>query len=218
MVYMDIISNIFKEKKLKLTPQRIAVYKYLKLTKEHPSAETIYKALQPQYPTMSLATVYKALKTFKSEGIMGDLDDGPDQTPLENKVVQDAILDLLPPKHFDLIITHNPNGEYTKHLRHEEIGRAVITLWQMRKISTYELRTFAYEDGDKEYYPIPIESASICRELTNRIWLRKYNLITETYGFEKDSFEAKTTPKAEAFWQFTDSFVAKKWLNQNVIL
>ena len=61
---MDGITSIFREKKLKLTPQRIAVYKYLKSTKEHPSAEVIYKALQPSYPTMSLATVYKALKTL----------------------------------------------------------------------------------------------------------------------------------------------------------
>ncbi len=61
---MDNITTVFKEKKLKLTPQRIAVYKYLQSTKEHPSAEVIYKALQPTYPTMSLATVYKALKTL----------------------------------------------------------------------------------------------------------------------------------------------------------
>ena len=64
MVYINNITTIFKEKKLKLTPQRIAVYKYLQSTKEHPSAEVIYKALQPTYPTMSLATVYKALKTL----------------------------------------------------------------------------------------------------------------------------------------------------------
>ena len=61
---MNNLATIFKEKKLKLTPQRIAVYKYLQSTTEHPSAEIIYKALQPTYPTMSLATVYKALKTL----------------------------------------------------------------------------------------------------------------------------------------------------------
>ena len=62
---MDNISAIFKEKKLKLTPQRLAVYKYLMNTKEHPSAEVIYKAIQADFPTMSLATVYKALKTLE---------------------------------------------------------------------------------------------------------------------------------------------------------
>ena len=67
---MKSITDAFKEKNLKITPQRIAVFKYLKSTKEHPSAETIYKALQPDFPTMSLATVYKALKTFVDVGLV----------------------------------------------------------------------------------------------------------------------------------------------------
>lgn len=73
---MHNITNIFKEKKLKLTPQRMAVYKYLKSTKEHPSAEMIYKALQPDYPTMSLATVYKALKTLVEVDLVQELNVG----------------------------------------------------------------------------------------------------------------------------------------------
>lgn len=73
---MDTITSIFKEKKLKLTPQRLAVYKYLMSTKEHPSAESIYKALQPDYPTMSLATVYKALKTLVEVNLVQEINVG----------------------------------------------------------------------------------------------------------------------------------------------
>lgn len=73
---MDTITSIFREKKLKLTPQRIAVYKYLQSTKDHPSAEVIYKALQPSYPTMSLATVYKALKTLVEVDLIQELNVG----------------------------------------------------------------------------------------------------------------------------------------------
>lgn len=73
---MDNITKTFKEKKLKLTPQRIAVYKYLKGTKEHPSAEVIYKALQEDYPTMSLATVYKTLKTLVEVNLIMELNLG----------------------------------------------------------------------------------------------------------------------------------------------
>ena len=73
---MDTISKIFKEKKLKLTPQRIAVYKYLKQSKEHPSAEIIYKALQDDYPTMSLATVYKTLKTLVEVNLVQEINVG----------------------------------------------------------------------------------------------------------------------------------------------
>lgn len=158
---------------------------------------------------------YNALKILKSDGVMGDLDDGPDQKPLAENEVEQAILQLLPLKHYDLIITHNPTGEYTKHLRHEEISKAVITLWQAKKIMADELWTFAYEDGNKQYYPKPIEKATIYRTLTKRIWLQKYSIITQTYGFEKEGWEAKTTPKAEAFWQFMNQSDATKWLNKS---
>jgi len=75
-MFVNSIAEIFKEKKLKLTPQRIAVYKYLKSTTEHPSAETVYKALQEDYPTMSLATVYKSLKTLVEVNLVQELNVG----------------------------------------------------------------------------------------------------------------------------------------------
>lgn len=73
---MEKIISLFKEKKLKLTPQRLAVYKYLMSTTEHPSAETIYNALHTDYPTMSLATVYKAIKTLVEVDLIQELNVG----------------------------------------------------------------------------------------------------------------------------------------------
>jgi LmbE family N-acetylglucosaminyl deacetylase len=156
---------------------------------------------------------FKALRILGSEGRMGDLDDGPEQKPLDKHELEHTILKLLPSIHFDLIISHNPNGEYTRHVRHEETGRAVIKLWHTGKISADGLWIFAYEDGDKKYYPKPIVSANACNLLNEQIWQKKYRIITKTYGFEKASFEAKTTPKAESFWQFTNYYDAQKWLN-----
>jgi hypothetical protein len=126
-------------------------------------------------------------------------------------------MELLPARHFDLVISHNPVGEYTRHKRHEEVSKAVINLWHSGKISAHELWTFAYEDGNKKYYPRPIQNASVCRTLTKRIWMRKYSIITETYGFEKSSFESETSPRAEAFWQFTDPDHARKWIKQSAL-
>lgn len=156
---------------------------------------------------------FKALKILNAEGTMGDLDDGPEQLPLDEQVLEKAILKLLPQQHFDLVITHNPKGEYTRHIRHEETGQTVIKLWQSGKISTGELWTFAYEDGNKKYYPLAVETAPVCTTLSETIWQQKYKLITETYGFEEESWEAKTTPKAEAFWTFTDPSEIKKRIN-----
>jgi len=161
---------------------------------------------------------YKALKILNAEGIMGDLDDSPDQHPLDTKDIELEILKLLPSRKFDLVITHNPSGEYTKHLRHEETSRSVLSLWQTGRLTASELWTFAYEDGYKQYYPKPVESASVYRTLTKMIWEQKYRLITETYGFEKNSWEAKTTPQAEAFWKFTDPFDVKNYQFENEII
>jgi LmbE family N-acetylglucosaminyl deacetylase len=153
---------------------------------------------------------YKTLEILNAKGIMGDLDDGPEQKPLEENEVEGTLLHLLPSIHYDMVITHNPNGEYTKHLRHEEISKAVACLWKSGKISAGELWTFAYEDGNKKYYPLAIQSASVCTTLPPDIWQKKYNLITETYGFGKDGWEANTTPKAEAFWKYKDPSEIKK--------
>ncbi len=154
-----------------------------------------------------------ALKILKSNGIMGDIDDAPEQKPLNEGEVERTILALIPSKHFDLIISHSPAGEYTKHIRHEEVGKAIINLWHAGIISATQLWNFAYEDGNKNYYPRPFENASKCFKLTDRIWQRKYKIITETYGFDKNSWEAKTTPKAEAFWQFKNPIESINWLD-----
>jgi LmbE family N-acetylglucosaminyl deacetylase len=157
---------------------------------------------------------FKVLNFLGAKGKMGDLDDGPDQYPLYDKDVRECILQLLPDPHYDLIITHDPAGEYTRHLRHEETSRAVINLWCNNKNLTDEIRTFAYEDGKKKYLPKPIKNAYFYYKLPAEIWKKKYQIITEIYGFNINSFEAQTTPHAEAFWQFSDPDQARQWLNK----
>lgn len=154
----------------------------------------------------------RVLKELNAQGIMGNLDDGAKQRRLDQKAVKNNILDLVPKQSFDLIITHSPFGEYTKHLRHEEIGKAVIALWREKKIQTNELWAFAYEDDNKRYYPKAISTANILQTLPENIWEEKYRIITELYGFKKTGFEAKTTPKTEAFWKFENWQEAKKWM------
>lgn len=147
---------------------------------------------------------------------MSDLDDSPEQSPVDVNHIQKTIIELLPPQRFDLIITHSPAGEYTRHRRHEEIGKAVIALWGAGKIRADELWIFAYEDGDKSYLPRPIRSAHVYQPLPDNIWHTKYKLITEIYGFPKGGFEVESTPRAEAFWRFTDPTVAQSWVTNEV--
>ena len=55
----------YKDKELKLTPQRLAILRFLERNEEHPSASDIYRSVSKDFPTMSLATVYNTLKALE---------------------------------------------------------------------------------------------------------------------------------------------------------
>jgi LmbE family N-acetylglucosaminyl deacetylase len=181
----------------------------------HPEWHCFILSLCRASDTNRAPKFYSALKILGADGNMTDLDDGPLQEPLAFDIVSRAILEGLPALSYDLIISHDPKGEYTRHLRHEETGDAVIRLWCSEKISASELWTFAYEDGGKKYLPKPIENASVYQKLSQTVWKKKYSLITGTYGFDKDGFEAQTTPHAESFWQFANHNDALQWITNS---
>ncbi|MEW5744993.1 MAG: Fur family transcriptional regulator [Nitrospirota bacterium] len=60
--------NKTRERGLKLTPQRMAIFDYLRDNTDHPSAEDVYAAVSKRFPTMSFATVYNTLETLRKRG------------------------------------------------------------------------------------------------------------------------------------------------------
>jgi Fur family peroxide stress response transcriptional regulator len=62
-----------KQAGLRLTPQRLAVYRYLTRVDTHPTAQQVYEALSPEYPSLSLATVYNTLETLVGLGVINAL-------------------------------------------------------------------------------------------------------------------------------------------------
>jgi LmbE family N-acetylglucosaminyl deacetylase len=141
----------------------------------------------------------KVLERLGAQGAMGDLDDGPEQTPLADEALWGTILGLLPGRDFDLLLTHGPAGEYTRHRRHEEASRSVEALWRQGVLRAGSLWQFAYEDGGGAYLPRPRADADQRFELPADLWARKRDLITRDYGFAPDSWEARTVPDVEAF-------------------
>lgn len=178
----------------------------------HPSWDWFIVSLSRGGETDHTQKFLQALQQLGAKGVIGNLDTGDDQKPLDETEIKQTILELLPEQYFDLIISHHPAGEYTNHISHDETGKAVIQLWHSGKISSAEFWAFAYEDGKKSYLPRPIETAGIYKVLTKRIWKKKQSIITEIYGFDLNSSEAKTMPMAESFWPFTSSFEARKLL------
>jgi LmbE family N-acetylglucosaminyl deacetylase len=145
---------------------------------------------------------FRALEEFSARGFLGDLDDSPEQRALDNGEVQRTIMGLLPSNRFEVVITHSSAGEYTRHIRHEDAAKAVMRLWKAEELIAREMWSFAYEDGGQKYLPRADRNADLQIELPKDIWQKKYDIITKIYGFSEDSFEARTTPKKEAFWCF----------------
>ena len=152
----------------------------------------------------------QVLQRLGAEGEMADMDDGPDQAPLEVGQVQETISRLLAGASYNLILTHGPNGEYTHHRRHAECCRTVVELWRSGGIDTRRLWLFAYEDGGRAYLPRVRADADLRDVLADNVWLEKRRLITDLYGFGPDSWETRTTPREEGFWCFDSAPAAVK--------
>jgi LmbE family N-acetylglucosaminyl deacetylase len=145
----------------------------------------------------------RVLARLGATGVLGDLDDGPEQRPLPSAEVEEAVASLLPRRAFDLVLTHGPRGEYTRHRRHEECCRAVVALWQSGRLETRELWFFAYQDGGQAHLPRVSGGADRRRRLPERVWRVKLEIVKGLYGFGRESWEARATPREEGFWCFS---------------
>lgn len=69
---MDIreIVNLFKQKGIKATPQRTAVYKFLVENRIHPDVETVYNSVVKEHPSFSKTTVYNCLQALTDCGLL----------------------------------------------------------------------------------------------------------------------------------------------------
>jgi len=168
----------------------------------HPEANWIVVSLCRASDPGRAPKFREAVEELGATGFIGDLDDGPDQQPLNQRQLRNTIIELLPCGAFDLVITHGLWGESTRHIRHEEVGKAVVSLWETERLSAKSVWRFAYEDNGGKYLPRPMGDADIRLELPEQVWRKKYDIITKIYGFDPESFEARTTPRTEAFWIF----------------
>jgi Fur family peroxide stress response transcriptional regulator len=57
-----------RERGIKLTSQRLAIFKYLAQHAAHPTAEEVYRDVLTRHPTLSFATVYNTLELLAEMG------------------------------------------------------------------------------------------------------------------------------------------------------
>jgi len=69
----ETVIRLLRKKRLKATPQRIAICRFVLDSREHPTAQNIYIKVKEMHPTVSLATVYKTLNILKELGLIKEL-------------------------------------------------------------------------------------------------------------------------------------------------
>ncbi len=71
---MERMMSMLRQAGVRLTPQRLEIFREVAGTDEHPDAETIYKRIRKRMPTVSLDTVYRTLWLFKDVGLIAALE------------------------------------------------------------------------------------------------------------------------------------------------
>ncbi len=69
----------YRDKGLKLTPQRIAILDFLDGNTDHPSAEEIFSGIKQTNPTISFATVYNTIQALRERGELVEVTIDPER-------------------------------------------------------------------------------------------------------------------------------------------
>ena len=70
------LTELFRSRGLKVTPQRQCIFRVLHGNAVHPTAEAVYAAASAEMPTISLKTVYQTLNDLAGMGEIQQLDLG----------------------------------------------------------------------------------------------------------------------------------------------
>ena len=98
---LQVFESVCREHGLNITPQRVAIFRELISSSEHPSAITIFNKVRGYYPNISLDTVNRTLMTIQEIGMAKVVESSGD------------------PKRFD------PNLEPHHHFRCVKCGKIV---------------------------------------------------------------------------------------------
>ena len=78
--------EVCRKEGLKITHQRLEIFKELLNSHDHPTVEKLYHRLQPKLPTISLDTVYRTLTTLEQQGLVSRVETEESQARFEGKM------------------------------------------------------------------------------------------------------------------------------------
>ena len=81
--YMEMFEDVCRSKHLRITPQRLEIYRELACATDHPTAEILYQRLKDRMPSLSLDTVYRTLGTLVSHNLVHRVESAQNQARFE---------------------------------------------------------------------------------------------------------------------------------------
>ncbi|MCR4335657.1 MAG: PIG-L family deacetylase [archaeon] len=141
---------------------------------------------------------FKVCKELNARAFISDMDD----ENIEESISLDEVVKRVEPiamdKHFDVVYTHNDNGEYG-HIRHKETHEGVLKMAEQGLIDCNELIVFDYEPRDDPFRAVPNAKPKLSFTLSDEEFEKKKYLINQVYGFDKQIFEYISLSKIETF-------------------
>ncbi len=180
----------------------------------HPDDETIWmggKILREkdwQWTILSLCRkedpdrkpkFFRVCEHLNARGFISDLeDDHPEEDlPRLDEVVK-RVEPVVHDKEFDVVFTHNSNGEYG-HKRHAETHNAVMRMYREGLLRAKEIFCFDYVRKEGPFRAKPNPKAKTVFRLSREEHEKKKHLIRDVYGFSEGSFEFISCSPTEAF-------------------
>jgi Fe2+ or Zn2+ uptake regulation protein len=77
---VEVLTQQFRDRGLKVTPQRQSIFRALSHSTIHPTAEAVYAVVSAEMPTISLRTVYQTLNDLAAMGELRAIDLGTGST------------------------------------------------------------------------------------------------------------------------------------------
>ena len=83
---LQAFEEVCRKEGLKITHQRLEVFKALLNSQDHPSVEKLYRRLLRKLPTISLDTVYRTLTTLEQHGLVTRIQTQESQARFEGRI------------------------------------------------------------------------------------------------------------------------------------
>ena len=90
--HLEKLTEACRNAGLRVTHQRLEIYRALMETDTHPAAETVYNQVRDRLPTISLDTVYRTLATLADIGAISRMDVAGERARFDG--------DITPHQHF----------------------------------------------------------------------------------------------------------------------